>query len=77
MSNAVQDEGKICRSKAGSDTDAGSRRVSADEAEALEILRRDEEDAALAMKLQRMMDEEGARQEEDRNLEAARRLQVW
>ena len=65
--------------KTGSDTDAGPRdsgRVSADEAEALEILRRNQEDEALAMELQRMMDEESAKQEEDRNLDIARRLQV-
>ena len=59
------------------DTGPGPSKVSADEAEALEILRRNQEDEALARKLQRMMDDEGLRQEEDKNMEAARRLQVW
>lgn len=64
-------------SKAGSETNAGPVTVSDDEAEALEILRRNQEDEALAMKLQRMMDAEGAKREEDRDLEIARRFQVW
>ena len=42
----------------------------------MEILRRNQEDEALARKLQNMMDEEGDRWEDSRDLEIARRLQV-
>ena len=55
--------------------------VSADEAEALELLRQARQDEALAKRLQHMMDEEGAMQRsmelaEQKDRELARLLQV-